>query len=43
MKFLEMNLSSEVLTGIDKAGFVDCTMVQEKVLPISCNGTVKDW
>ncbi len=35
MKFLEMNLSSEVLTGIDKAGFVDCTMVQEKVLPIS--------
>ena len=38
MKFTELNLSPEVIKGVDKAGFVDCTMVQEKVLPTSLTG-----
>lgn len=35
MKFEELNLSQEILDGVKNAGFVECTMVQEKVLPIS--------
>ena len=38
MKFTELPLSSEVLAGIDKAGFSQCTMVQERVLPTSLKG-----
>lgn len=38
MKFLDMNLSEEVLHGVDKAGFTDCTLVQERVLPTSLSG-----
>lgn len=38
MKFTELPLSKEVLAGVEKAGFADCTMVQEKVLPVSLQG-----
>lgn len=38
MKFTELPLSGEVLSGIDKAGFSQCTMVQERVLPVSLTG-----
>ncbi|MBQ0070666.1 MAG: DEAD/DEAH box helicase, partial [Spirochaetales bacterium] len=38
MKFTELPLSEEVLAGIEKAGFTDCTLVQENVLPISLPG-----
>lgn len=38
MKFTELPLSEEVLAGIGKAGFTDCTPVQEKVLPITLSG-----
>lgn len=38
MKFTELHLASEVLAGIEKAGFTDCTMVQENVLPVSLTG-----
>lgn len=38
MKFSDIISSSEVLVGVDKAGFVDCTEVQEKVLPVSLSG-----
>ena len=38
MKFTELPLSEEVLAGIDKAGYADCTLVQETVLPISLTG-----
>ena len=38
MKFTELPLSSEVLAGIEKAGFSQCTMVQERVLPTSLKG-----
>ncbi len=39
MKFTELPLSSEVLDGVRKAGFSDCTMVQENVLPVSLSGS----
>ena len=38
MEFTELPLSGEVLAGIDKAGYKDCTPVQETVLPISLSG-----
>jgi ATP-dependent RNA helicase RhlB len=38
MKFQELNLHPEVLAGIEKAGFADCTDVQSKVCPISIQG-----
>lgn len=38
MKFTELPLSNDVLAGVAKAGFTDCTMVQEKVLPVSLTG-----
>ena len=38
MKFTELPLSGEVLAGIEKAGFSSCTMVQERVLPVSLKG-----
>ena len=38
MKFKELNLDPQLLDGVDKAGFVDCTLVQENVLPVSLSG-----
>lgn len=38
MKFTELPLSEEVLAGIGKAGYTDCTPVQETVLPVSLTG-----
>lgn len=38
MKFTELHLADEVLAGIVKAGFTDCTLVQENVLPVSLSG-----
>ena len=38
MKFNELNLDPQLLDGVDKAGFVDCTLVQENVLPVSLEG-----
>ncbi|WP_320128098.1 DEAD/DEAH box helicase [uncultured Sphaerochaeta sp.] len=35
MKFTELPLSEQVLKGVETTGFVDCTEVQEKVLPVS--------
>ncbi len=35
MKFTQLPFHENVLKGISNAGFVDCTKVQEKVLPIS--------
>ncbi len=35
MKFTELPLSEEVLAGIEKAGYTDCTPVQETALPVS--------
>ena len=38
MKFTDIIPSKEVLVGVEKAGFEDCTQVQERVLPISLSG-----
>ena len=38
MKFNELNLDPQLLDGVDKAGFVDCTLVQENFLPVSLEG-----
>lgn len=38
MKFSELNLKEEVLNGIKSVGFEDCTLVQEKVLPVTLAG-----
>ncbi len=35
MKFSELGLNEEVLEGIESVGFVECTPVQEEVLPIA--------
>src|SRR6056297_533394 len=35
MKFTQLPFHENVIKGINKAGFSDCTKVQEKVLPIS--------
>ncbi len=38
MKFDELNLPAEVLRGIVEAGFIDCTPIQEKCLPLTIAG-----
>ncbi len=38
MKFKELLLHEDVMKGIDAAGFVDCMLVQEKVLPGAIEG-----
>jgi ATP-dependent RNA helicase RhlB len=38
MKFTELNLHPDLLKGIEKAGYVDCTPVQEQVLKASLDG-----
>ncbi len=38
MKFTEFNFSEKILKGIDKAGYIDCTPVQEKTFNISLKG-----
>ena len=38
MKFTELPLSEEVLAGVEKAGYTDCTPVQATVLPVSLGG-----
>ena len=38
MKFTELNLSKNVMAGVNGAGFVTCTGVQEKVVPLAING-----
>jgi ATP-dependent RNA helicase RhlB len=37
-RFSDLNLPKNVLAGLDDAGFVHCTPIQEQVLPISLNG-----
>ena len=38
MVFNELNLDPQILMGVDKAGFKECTLVQEKVLPVALKG-----
>ena len=38
MEFTELPLSEEVLAGISKAGYTECTDVQERVLPLTICG-----
>lgn len=38
MNFSELNLSKNVMTGIEGAGFVSCTEVQEQVIPLALAG-----
>ena len=38
MKFEQLGLHTEVLKGVSNAGFTDCTIVQEKVCPVSLTG-----
>ena len=38
MKFTELPLSEEVLSGVEKAGYTDCTEVQQQVLPMTLQG-----
>ncbi|MDD2500876.1 MAG: DEAD/DEAH box helicase [Geobacter sp.] len=38
MKFSELSLPSQVLAGINEAGFNDCTPIQAQTLPISLSG-----
>ena len=38
MNFTELNLSKNIMAGITDAGFVSCTGVQEKVIPIALAG-----
>ncbi|MCE1226750.1 MAG: DEAD/DEAH box helicase [Geobacteraceae bacterium] len=38
MKFSELSLPSQVLAGINEAGFNDCTPIQAQTLPISLGG-----
>ncbi|MDD4220587.1 MAG: DEAD/DEAH box helicase, partial [Sphaerochaetaceae bacterium] len=38
MKFKELLLHADVMKGIDAAGFIDCMLVQEKVLPSALEG-----
>ncbi|MGP1587840.1 MAG: DEAD/DEAH box helicase [Treponemataceae bacterium] len=39
MKFTEFNFHSDLLQGIENAGYVDCTPVQEQVLKGALDGT----
>ena len=38
MRFDDLELPPEVLSGLDKAGFVNCTPIQAQVLPVSLTG-----
>ncbi len=38
MRFTELPLCSEVLAGVEKAGYTECTEVQADVLPIALSG-----
>ncbi len=38
MKFTEFNFTDKVLKGIENAGYIDCTPVQEKTFKISLDG-----
>jgi len=38
MKFHEFDLHPDILAGVDKAGFTDCTEVQERTLKYSLSG-----
>lgn len=38
MKFSELKLHKDVAQGIQAAGFDDCTLIQEKVFPLSFSG-----
>ncbi len=38
MKFTELPLSEEVLAGVEKAGYTECTDVQQRVLPMTLQG-----
>ncbi len=38
MKFTELPLAEQVLAGIEKAGYSECTDVQERVLPLTLSG-----
>ena len=38
MKFSELKLPTEVLKGIEEAGFTECTPIQEKALPLALSG-----
>ena len=38
MKFTELPLSEEVLAGVEKAGYTECTDVQQRVLPLTLQG-----
>jgi len=38
MKFTEFNFSDKIIKGVKKAGYVDCTPVQEKTFKISLEG-----
>ena len=38
MRFTELPLSEEVLAGVEKAGYSECTDVQERVLPLTLSG-----
>ena len=38
MKFTELDLPSELMSGIDKIGFVDLTPVQEESIPLALQG-----
>lgn len=39
MKFTEFNLSENLLKGIEKSGYVDCTPVQEQVIKAGLDGS----
>jgi ATP-dependent RNA helicase RhlB len=38
MRFIDLELPAQVQAGISDAGFIDCTPIQEKTLPISLAG-----
>jgi ATP-dependent RNA helicase RhlB len=38
MKFTELNLSPEVMRGLEQVGFVDLTPVQEEAIPLALQG-----
>ena len=38
MRFSDLDLPSEILAGLDKAGFTYCTPIQSRVLPVALTG-----
>ena len=42
MKFSELSLPSQVLAGINQAGFNDCTPIQAQTLPNTLGCTDQD-